>query len=137
MARYQSAFESAKSRCNNPNNKNYPNYGGRGIKFLFTSYLEFETELGLRPDGYTLDRINNDGNYKLGNIKWSSKVEQNNNRRKHKQHSVHKDSSTGYLGITFDKTRQCYLVRDKTKYLGRKKTLKDAIQLKELYGSQT
>lgn len=75
------AYEKAKERCNNPNNKAYKNYGGRGIEFRFKSTAEFDAELGPRPKGKSLDRINNDGHYEKGNVRWASKKEQQNNRR--------------------------------------------------------
>lgn len=50
--------------------------------FLFTSFEEFKSELGDRPDErFSVDRKNNDGNYEKGNIKWSTKRQQMNNRR--------------------------------------------------------
>lgn len=127
--KYYQQFCDAKSRCRNPNNKSFKNYGGRGIEFKFDSYDEFEKELGEKPIGYTLDRINNNGHYEVGNIRWASKEDQNRNRRKHKQHTVHVDSFTGYLGISFDKNRNKFLVRKKNKYIGRTKTLEEAINL--------
>jgi hypothetical protein len=75
------SWTGAKQRCTNPKNKKWKEYGGRGIKFLFTSFEQFFAELGPRPDGMTLDRINNDGNYELGNVRWATLTEQNKNRR--------------------------------------------------------
>lgn len=124
---YYQAFQDAKSRCNNPNNKSYPLYGGRGIKFLFQSYEEFSLELGERPEGYTLDRIDSNGHYEPGNIRWASKQTQNQNRRPHKQHNCHSDNVTGHLGITYDKTRGKFMKRFKGKYIGRYNTLEEAL----------
>lgn len=77
-----------KTRCYNSNENNYERYGGRGIRvceewknsyqewYDYVSSLENFGELGR-----TLDRIDNNGNYEPGNMKWSTWVEQNNNRR--------------------------------------------------------
>lgn len=75
------AYLKAKERCTNERNKAWKDYGGRGIKFNFTSFEEFLLELGPRPQGLSLDRINNNGNYEIGNCKWSTRLEQHNNRR--------------------------------------------------------
>ena len=76
------AFIDAKKRCNNSNNKNYHYYGGRGIEFRFASFQEFIAEIGARPSkDYSLDRINNDGHYEVGNVKWSMQSGQLRNRR--------------------------------------------------------
>jgi hypothetical protein len=72
----------AKGRCTNVHNKDYLDYGGRGIKFLFNAFQEFFTELGSKPSHqHSLDRKDNDGNYEPGNVRWATKVEQRNNRR--------------------------------------------------------
>ena len=76
------AYMHARQRCSDPENWQYKDYGGRGIKFLFKSFEEFIKELGPRPKGKTLDRENNDGNYVSGNVRWATKSQQNKNRRK-------------------------------------------------------
>lgn len=70
-------------RCRDSNCKNYSNYGGRGIEFRFKSFAEFFSELGPRPSSkHSLDRINNDGHYEPGNVRWATKSQQALNRRK-------------------------------------------------------
>lgn len=76
------AFLAARNRCTNPEHPAYKHYGGRGIKFLFTSFEQFFKELGPRPSNkHSVDRENNDGNYESGNVHWATKSEQNSNRR--------------------------------------------------------
>lgn len=76
------SYCSAKDRCTNPKDTSWPRYGGRGIKFLFTSFEEFLSCIGRRPSqSHTLDRIRNDGHYEPGNIRWATKSEQAFNRR--------------------------------------------------------
>lgn len=75
------AYCHAKARCNNPNDHKYPIYGGRGIKFLFKSFPEFYAELGPRPAKHSLDRIDVDGHYEVGNVRWATAKVQSNNRR--------------------------------------------------------
>jgi hypothetical protein len=82
-------WKDIKQRCYNSNNKDFKNYGQRGIKLYDLWVYDYNTfqnwilnNIGDRPLGLTLDRINNDGNYEPGNLKWSTKSEQNKNRRK-------------------------------------------------------
>jgi hypothetical protein len=72
-------------RCHNPSNHAFPLYGGRGIKCFFTGVEQIIGEIGKRPGkGYSLDRINNDGHYEPGNIRWATWKQQANNRRNSK-----------------------------------------------------
>lgn len=73
-----------KQRCNNPNNTGYHKYGGRGIK-VCKRWLRFESfyrDMGDRPKGLTLERINNSKGYFPDNCKWATWKEQANNSRK-------------------------------------------------------
>lgn len=72
-------------RCENPNSHNYSYYGGRGIRICKRWRKSFETfllDLGNRPtNGYSLDRIDCNGDYRPGNVRWSNCIDQANNRR--------------------------------------------------------
>lgn len=75
-------FIGAKQRCTNQNAKAWPFYGGRGIKFLFTSFQEFLDTLGPRPsDEHSIDRIDPNGNYEPGNVRWATRDVQATNKR--------------------------------------------------------
>lgn len=79
-----SVWCSMKSRCHNPTDAAYHYYGGRGI-IVCERWREdvqnFFEDMGFAPEGYTLDRINNDGNYCPENCEWVSRKHQMNNRR--------------------------------------------------------
>lgn len=62
----------------------YPQYGGRGIKVCdrWQRFENFLADMGVRPEGKTLDRIDTDGNYEPGNCKWSTASEQQQNKRR-------------------------------------------------------
>jgi hypothetical protein len=80
------AFHNAKCRCNNPNLPEYQNYGGRGIEFCFDSMEQFILEVGRRPTPeHSLDRIDVDGNYAPGNVRWATRNVQANNRRNNRK----------------------------------------------------
>lgn len=89
-------------RCNNNNATGYEYYGGRGIEVCdrWHNFENFLCDMGARPKGTSIDRINTNGNYEPSNCKWSSKSEQSLNCRKDRV------SSSIYKGVSFYKNSQ-------------------------------
>lgn len=70
-------------RCTNPNNKGYKNYGARGITVhpRWRDFSNFLADMGEAPEGLSIERVNNDGNYEPGNCEWATKLTQARNTR--------------------------------------------------------
>lgn len=84
-------WENIKTRCYNKNQRSYKDYGGRGIVMYegwihnAPIFIEYVSNLeNCLVEGYSIDRINNNGNYEPGNLKWSTTGEQNRNQRNNK-----------------------------------------------------
>ncbi|AFV80851.1 putative HNH endonuclease [Staphylococcus phage SA5] len=89
-----------KQRCYDVNAINYKNYGGRGIEICEewkNDFKKFYDYMGDPPnENYQIDRINNDGNYEPGNVKWSTRSENSTNIRKKSTHNIYKKSNNVY-----------------------------------------
>lgn len=87
-------------RCEDKNHHSYPNYGGRGIRVCNrwrTSFNNFLEDMGEKPGkAYSLDRIDNDGDYTPKNCRWSTKAEQAQNRR------MNPRNTSGYTGVSLE-----------------------------------
>lgn len=82
LTREYSAWVNMRQRCINPNVRQYPNYGGRGIKVCdrWEVFENFLADMGAQPSGLTLDRIDVDGDYEPDNCRWADMTTQENNR---------------------------------------------------------
>ena len=89
-----------KARCENQKNQSFENYGGRGIEVSdefhnFPTWLEYiESLTNAYRDTYTIDRIDNNGNYERGNLRWESRSIQAQNTR-----LLYSHNTSGYRGV--------------------------------------
>lgn len=91
------AWRQMKARCANANHVNYPNYGARGITVCERwrqSFESFIADMGPRPPGHSIERVNNDGNYEAANCRWATRLEQNDNKRVTRRFNVEGASAT-------------------------------------------
>lgn len=117
-------------RCTNPKHSHYEFYGGRGVKVNdrwvgkegFTNFLK---DMGERPDGMTLDRVDVNGDYSPENCRWATPTQQSRNTR------VYKTSTTGIKGVIYLKRDKVYRANIRANgeflYLGTYKDIDSAI----------
>jgi len=129
------AFHDAKQRCYNKNHPRYADWGGRGIQVKFQTFLDFIFCLGKKPEGSSLDRIDNNGHYAAGNVKWSTRKEQQSNRRVLRKNTlgvncVRKVRAKGLVTPTY----QAYaFVNSKFKQLYAGPSLEEAVLARKTY----
>lgn len=116
------------SRCFNKNRSDFKYYGGRDITVCREWSDSFETfykDMGEPPNGYTLDRINVNGNYEPSNCIWASRLTQTINRR------IQHNNTSGVSGVSYDKRISKWIadirINNKKKYLGSFEDLSEAI----------
>lgn len=132
-SRIYKVWGSIKSRCSNPKNEEYHNYGGRGIRVCddwnsnFESFYEWSLDNGY-TECLTIDRIDNDKGYSPDNCRWTTTLEQGRNKR------LSKKNRSGCSGVSHYTKGGNYEwtvlinVRRKAYYLGSYKNLEDAIE---------
>ena len=106
------AWKDVLSRCTNPINKRWDRYGGRGISVCerWQKFENFYADMGERPKGKQIDRINNDKGYSPDNCRWVTRKENMNNREK----SI--KVSFGYFQLTIPELAQLAMVSRSTMY---------------------
>ena len=123
------SYTHMKSRCYNKKDKNYADYGGRGITVCSrwrNSAEYFFEDMGDKPSAqHSLDRIDNDGNYEPDNCRWATSLEQSLNQR------MRRDNSSGVPGVHWSRASGKWLARarvnGKRAYLGVFADKKEAI----------
>lgn len=113
-------------RCDEPKSAVWKYYGGRGIKvdWEWRSYQQFVKDMGEKPEGLTLERRDNNGNYCKDNCVWATRVEQSKNRR------PQRPNESGVTGVYWTPREKAYKVRVKQKNYGTYSTIIDAVAAK-------
>ena len=114
MKAVRQAWVDMKRRCDNPEAANYSDYGGRGITYCpaWADFTAFFKDMGMRPAGRSLDRIDNNGNYEPDNCRWATSQEQNLNRRRLKlETTLRCNNRSGIVGVCFDEQKNKWVVK--------------------------
>lgn len=101
------------ARCRNEGDNAYPSYGKRGIKVCdeWLDFGNFYSDMGDKPVGKTLDRIDNNGNYEPSNCRWATSIQQNNNKRNIKKYKGKSMAEWSRItGVKASTIRQRYFV---------------------------
>lgn len=127
-------WEGMLQRCHNPNASNYSEYGGRGITICedwlgAEGFANFYKDMGERPEGMSLDRMDVNGNYCKENCRWETPSVQGFNQRKSS------NNTSGRTGVSWNRQKQmwdAYIMKDRKKInLGRFENKEEAIFARE------
>lgn len=120
-----------KSRCNgNTDDYHKKSYHLRGITYCdrWEFFINFLNDMGKRPEGKTLDRIDNDKGYSKKNCRWATPKEQRANQRNYKKPI---NNVTGFKGVGWCKKTNSYRVYLNGKHLGMTKFLEEAVKIRK------
>ena len=135
-SRFYKTWKHMVGRCSNPNNKDYKDYGGRGITVCeewldVANFVAWAESTHPNMEGYTLDRIDNDKGYSPENCTWSDKTTQAINQR------IKKNNTSGYVGVSYydrDGVWTAYIsVNNTHKHIGSFLTIEEAVQARDNY----
>ena len=125
-------WSAMRQRCENKNDANYKNYGGRGVSVCerWHDFEIFIADMGKRPNKKsTIDRIDNDKGYSPENCVWTGRTNQSRNQR------LRKDNTTGHKGVYKISGKEAYFskitVNRKSHYLGYFKSKEEAIEARQ------
>ena len=134
--RFYKTWNNIFKRCNNPKNKYYKNYGGRGITVCeewldvgnFVAWCDLTHP---NIEGLSLDRIDNDKGYSPENCRWADRTTQNTNQR------MKKNNTSGFVGVSWNRTHQVWVayisVKSKRRSIGTFKIIEEAVQARDNY----
>ena len=113
-------------RCHNKNGRQYKDYGGRGITVCKewrdnpNAFIDYCLTIGFKPE-LDLNRINNNGNYEPGNVRFVQKIINQRNKRRNKR------NKSGCSGVFYNNQSKRYTVTVGSKYFGSFKKFQDAV----------
>lgn len=111
ISRTYTSWQAMKTRCYNTKDEHYPRYGGRGIYVCYewvNSFEAFLRDMGERPEGRTLDRIDNERHYTKDNCRWATPQEQAYNRKWPAKQVLSNVNTSGIQGVSFCNTRKVW-----------------------------
>ena len=135
-SQFYNTWKNMDKRCNNPKNKDYKNYGARGITVCeewldVTNFVAWCEETYPNIKGYSLDRIDNDKGYSPENCRWADKVTQNTNQRKSSA------NTSGFVGVYWDISKNKWTAKvgsnNKLIHLGYFNSVQEAVEARDNY----